>query len=157
MTIFVHQRILDEYGITDTDHCACDGFKCIVHCPACGSVQCYAFRKGNAPMFLSDSPKPFTVRAFRCKQCGDTFTELASATSCHARRRFQQKTKNEERVANAIHNVSSQTVGEVAKAVEIIRQRRGLSPAPPKVDEQRSKLFDPPKLDDDSDDSNPKE
>lgn len=85
MPVFVHNRILLDRGVKDTDKCQCGGFRCVVHCPECGSTQCYAAKRKNTEIYLSDSPKSFPNRGFNCKQCGTIFTELESLTSCHVR------------------------------------------------------------------------
>jgi len=93
-------------------------------------------------MFLHDSPKPFTVRAFRCKQCGDAFTELASATACHARRRFQQKAEQEQRVTKQLEKAPPEVVNDILEAArKHLTRTRGEKPM---VDEVTAKLFEPP-------------
>lgn len=86
MPVFVHNRILLDRGVNDTEKCQCGGFRCVVHCPECGSAQCYAAKRKNTQIYLADSPKPFPNRGFNCRQCGTTYTELESLTSCHVRK-----------------------------------------------------------------------
>jgi hypothetical protein len=128
MTIFVSSRVLDAYGISDTARCQCGGFKCVVHCPQCGSTQCYANKRASVQQVLPDSPRPFTIRAFRCKLCSFIFNEVMCCTLCNARTRYRQKVEQEQRVEKTLSHVPSKLQDAILEAARKHQQRREVGP-----------------------------
>jgi hypothetical protein len=126
MAVFVHNRILLDRGVLDTEKCQCGAFKCVVHCPECGSAACYAAKRKNTQIYLADSPKPFPNRGFSCRQCGTTFTELESLTSCRVRSIGELKVQAE--VEQTINNKGSQELLEDYLALHPERRPKERSP-----------------------------
>lgn len=158
MTIFASSRVLDAYGVSDTTRCGCGGFKCVVHCVACGSTQVYIRKRAATLQTLPDSPKPFKIRAFTCKLCGAEFSEIQSTTQCTAKTRWRQKMEQEKRVEQAIARAPTglqQTILDAGKK-HIAKVQREVGPLEAAQIERGSrvktedpttaKLFDPPRL-----------
>lgn len=138
MAVFVHNRILQDKGIRDTDKCRCGAFRCAVHCPECGSTVCYAAKRKNTQIFLADSPKPFPNRGFSCKQCGTTYTELESLMACHARKLKELKVQAE--VEKVVSDKASKELLEDYLALHPERRPKERSPLDIADEERKRKL-----------------
>ena len=163
MTVFVVKKMLDAYGINDSDKCICGTYKCVVHCPACGSTQCYGSKRNNVEALLPGGLGKYPARAFRCKLCQNLFSEADCLTACNAKTRWRQKQDAELRTQKAIEHEPSGLAGEIIEAAKKYQRNKQASKelgplelakldrdnkhkAP---DDITAKLFDPPKIEDD--------
>ena len=146
MTVFVDKKILSAYDVEDDTKCACGGFRNVVHCPRCGSTQCYANKRASPQALLPGLELPTQVRAFRCKLCSELFSEVDTVNACKAKTRYRQTLEQEERVNRVVDKASPRQLTDVEQAVQRIKERRGLVPPVP-IDETTAKLFEPPVLD----------
>lgn len=149
MTIFVAPRVLSAYAIKDNERCQCGNFKSVLHCPQCGSTQCYAKTKNNVSIMLPSDVTNIISRGFRCKLCGNIFNEWMTVTSCHAKTRWAQKANIEERVEQIVKNAPIEIQNDILEAARLHmkrRQRQQQAPLESTLDEDTSKLFEPPEL-----------
>lgn len=145
MTVFVDKKILTSYSVDDEEKCQCSGFRNVVHCPACGSTQCYANKRASPTAILPGLQQPTQVRAFRCKLCSLLFSEVDTVIACKAHTRWRQRVEQEQRVNKVVEKASPRTLNAIEEAVRVAAQKRGLLPTPV-VDEETAKLFAPPVL-----------
>lgn len=123
MPVFVHNRILLDRGISDTEKCQCGRFRCVIHCIDCGSTQVHAAKRKNTQIYLADSPRPFPNRGFSCKQCGTTFTEVESITACHVRKLGELKVQDQ--IERAVNDKASHELLEDYLALHPERRPKG--------------------------------
>lgn len=100
MSIMINDFLAKRFGLKGSDKCQCGNYRSVVHCPACGSTQCYGVSKLNGKIELSPASS-VKVRGFRCRLCQEEFTEF-DCFACHAITRFSQKQDKETRASEAL-------------------------------------------------------
>jgi hypothetical protein len=144
MSVVISPKVKSAFLINDKDKCQCGCFRILVHCPECGSTQCYASKRNNPEILLPGFADAQEVRAFRCKLCGNIFSEDQCASACRAVTRFRQRAEQEERASRASKALPP---AEAQRIVNELRRMRGLpavatatSSEEPNPDDPREKL-----------------
>ncbi len=129
MTIFVTQQIMNAYGYQghETARCECGNFRGLVHCPQCGSSQCYGNKRGRPSVIFPGDSQPTVVRAFRCKLCTLLFDETECVKACKAQTRWRKQTEARERAQNA---ASKLPPAAAQNLIDEMRKRYGGGKAP---------------------------
>lgn len=159
MTVFVDHKILTAYNVAEKTQCECGGFKNVVHCPQCGSTQCYANKRASPQAILPGSQAPTQVRAFRCKLCSLLFSEVDSVSACKAQTRWRVKAEQELRVTRAVNKIPEARTSALLEEYFVLHPERRPKPKEPIVVDAPEPtqgaptsvvdLFKPPVLDED--------
>lgn len=109
MTVFVDDKITQAFAVKERERCVCGGFRSVVHCPKCGSTQCYGNKRASPEALLPGEKLPMRVRAFRCKLCSNLFSEVDSVNACKAKTRWRQQAELDERISHSVAKLPDQS------------------------------------------------
>jgi hypothetical protein len=130
MTVFVDDKVAQAFRVGDTERCVCGGFRVVVHCPKCGSTQCYGNRRASPEALLPGDSLPTRVRAFRCKLCSHLFSEVDSVNACKAKTRWRQQAEMNERVSASVSKLPDKSQQALLEEFyKIHPERRPKAPA----------------------------